>query len=350
MALSVPELREIVGRFPRAGLAALPTPLEPCPRLSGVLGIPVAVKRDDLTGLAFGGNKTRQLELILGQALRQKPDVLITMAAVQSNQCRQTAAAARKLGLQVHLVLRGAMPEVPDANLLLDRLLGADIQVLPPEASAAEINAAVGQLAARLRSEGHRPRVVDLMNDESEDQELAAIAYTLMVAELVEQMGGAGNGPAWIYLSSGSGGSATQAGTWIGCRLLGLDSRVVGVTAAATDERVRDQTLEIARRTVGRLGLSPTLIDDTRTMIVERGYVGEGYGLPTGEGLEAMRLAARSEGLLLDPVYTGKALAAMIGHVREGRIAAGDSAVFVHTGGTPLTFLYQLGPQIAGEV
>jgi len=347
MHLTSSQLRDCIDRFPRVRLAALPTPLEECPRLSAIAGARLSMKRDDLTGLALGGNKTRQLEFIIARALAEGADVLVTMAALQSNQCRQTAAAGSKVGLPVHLVLRGEAPEVPDGNLLLDGLLGAQTITLPAEASKADINAAVNSLVVRLCDGGHRPYVVDLMNDDSPDQELAAISYALMVCELSDQSGG--SAPDWIYLSSGSGGSATLAGTWIGCRALGWPTRVVGVSAGHVPDSVRNDTLEIASRAVKAMGLDLDASDEPQTMFMEPGFVGPGYGHATDEGLKAMRLAARAEGLVLDPIYTGKALAALIAHVRQDRVSPCDSAVFVHTGGTPLTFLHQFGSRIAGE-
>jgi len=348
MPCTVNELYDRIDRLPRVSLASLPTPLDDCPRLSTALGVPVSIKRDDLTGLALGGNKTRQLEFILARALSLGSDTLVTMAAVQSNQCRQTAAAARRLGLAVHLVLRGEVPPVPDGNLLLDRLLGAETLFLAPGATREEVNSAVAQRAAELKSSGCRPYVVDLMNDDSEDQALAAVSYALMVAELSAQMVAAVGPPEWIYLSSGSGGSATLAGTWLGCRALGWPTRVVGVSAAHTPDSVREDTLGIARRAAELLGLASDAVNRPETMIVERDYVGEGYGIATPEGLEAMRLAGRTEGLVLDPWYTAKVLAALINHVRRGRLEHSARVVFVHTGGTPLTFLHSLGGLIAG--
>jgi 1-aminocyclopropane-1-carboxylate deaminase/D-cysteine desulfhydrase-like pyridoxal-dependent ACC family enzyme len=317
--------------------------------LGGTLGTKLRVKRDDLTGLALGGNKSRQLEFILGRALDEGADVLITMAAVQSNQCRQTAAAARKIGLPVHVVLRGAIPEVPDGNFLLDRLFGAVIHHVPAEASQAEFNAAVNALAAQLRAGGRTPYIVDLFNDDSCDQELGAVAYALMVAELIEQLGGVGSAPAWIYLSSGTAASATFAGTWLGCRALGLDTRVVGVAAGIVGESADHNTLGIARRAADALGIETGNTDLAQPTIIERGFVGEGYGVATDSGLEAMALAAETEGLVLDPVYTGKALAALVAHARQGRIETGADVVFVHTGGTPLTFLHEFAQKIAGQ-
>lgn len=347
MALTVADLRQKLDRFPRYPVAVLPTPLQECPRLSAYLGGPqIAVKRDDLTGLAFGGNKSRQLDFILGEAVRQEADALITAATVQSNQCRQTAAAAGKLGMSVHLLLKGTPPAMPEANLLLDYLFGADIRYLSPDATKDEVNAAVAALADELREAGQRPYIIDLLNDESFDNTLAALAYVGMVAELIDQLGGPANAPDWIYLSSGSGGSGTMAGIVAGCRALGLPTRVVGVSAAHLPESVRVDTLGIARRALAALGIDVPL--DAEDVIVEHGFVGRGYGEPTDEGIEAMRLAARTEGLVLDPFYTAKALAALAAHCRQGVLGPTESAVFVHTGGLPLVFLHDLATLIAG--
>jgi 1-aminocyclopropane-1-carboxylate deaminase/D-cysteine desulfhydrase-like pyridoxal-dependent ACC family enzyme len=333
MTWTAEEMRRRIGALPRVSLAALPTPLERCERISKALGPRFWVKRDDLTGLALGGNKTRHLELILGRAVAQGADCLITMAAVQSNQCRQAAAAGAKLGLPVHLVLRGERPERAGGNLLLDRLMGAEVHFAP------ELDDSVASLASALKAEGRRPYVVDLVNDASPDQELAAVSYMSMMAELADQLPAP---PDWIYLSSGSGGSATTAGTWLGCRALGMSTHVVGVTAAPTRESVREDTLEIARRAASLVGC-PELCENASGLTIERGFVGEGYGIPTGRGAAAMSLAARAEGLVLDPYYTGKALAALIAHIRDGAVSREQSVVFVHTGGTPLVFLHELG-------
>lgn len=177
---------------------------------------------------------------------------------------------------------------------------------------------------------------------------LAALPTPLDECPQLSEAAGA-EPPDWIYLSSGSGGSATLAGTWLGCAALGWPTRVVGVCAAPPPKSVHEDTLDIARRALRLVGLDVGLADRSDAMILEGGFVGDGYGIATREGLEAMRLAARTEGLVLDPWYTGKALAALLGHIRLERVAPCDSVVFVHTGGVPLIFLRDLGQQIAGE-
>ena len=335
--LTTADLRARIAAFPRVRLAALPTPIDDCPRLAAAIGVPrLLVKRDDLTGLAFGGNKTRHLEFILGRAVADGATRIVTAASVQSNQCRQTAAAAAKLGLPAHLVLRGTASEPPEANLLLDRLFGAEIEILPPDHSLAMLNARVNAVMEAYRARGERPYFVDLINETSSDNILAALAYAEAIVETVDQVGGLANAPAAIYLCCGSEGSATMAGILVGCRVLGLTTRVIGIPAAKVPDQIRQGTLSIAHRALKELGVTAEItLDDIH---IEHAYVGEGYAMPTAGGLEAMRLAARLEGLALEPTYTAKALAALIAHSHEGRFRAGETVWFLHSGGTPLLF------------
>jgi len=244
------------------------------------------------------------------------------------------------------LYLRGRPTADPSANLLLDHLLGAELHFLPEDASREELISAATGMIRDLRQAGRRPHFVDLLSFSSQDNLLGSLAYVGMVVELIQQGGGLPSAPSHVYLSSGSEGSATTAGIVVGFRALGLPTRVVGVNASVQSDGVRWDTLDIARRTAHALGVDLSLtIED---VVQERGYVGRGYGYSTSDGLTAMRLAARSEGLVLDPVYTGKALAALVADVEAGRIPAKSDVVFVHTGGTPLVFRPDLARRIAG--
>lgn len=329
--MKVEELREIWSRVPRVPLAALPTPLEPLPRLSEVLGLPLFIKRDDLTGLAFGGNKTRHLEFSLAQALKEGCDVVINGAAVQSNYCRQTAAACAKLGLRCVLILRRD-PRIeahkcePQGNLLLDRLFDAQVRFIGPEE---DMDAAKEQVAEELRAKGHRPFVIrhpDLSG---------GLGYLGCLLELVEQCQQLGIEPTHLVHSSST---PTQVGFVLGVKALGLPWRILGISPSpnpAAPERIA----ELSNRVAAQLGLPITVAPEEvwHTMA----YVGEGYGIPTQEGMEALLMMARLEGILLDPVYTAKAFAAVVAMARQGRLTSQHTLLFIHTGGLPALFAYQ---------
>lgn len=323
-------LRERFATLPRVPLVDGPTPLQECPRLTEALGGPrILVKRDDLTGLALGGNKTRKLELYLAELLDAGDEMLVTGAAVGSNFCRQAAAAAARLGLRARLILMGDPATPPQGNLLLDDLLGAEVDIRPL-AGWAELHAAIESEAARLRDEGVRARAVTGF------EPLGSAAYLGATLELLDQCDAAGVMPDRIYLSSATG---TQAGIVAAVRALGLPTQVVGVAAASGFDgqpsipaRLAAVATWIAERLDLGFAVAPEEIVNTTA------YVGEAYGRLTVEAAAAIRLAGATEGLLLDPVYTGKAMAGLVDHVRTGRIGAGEVVVFVHTGGAPGIF------------
>lgn len=322
------QIRDAIGRVPRRSFAFLPTPLEACPRLSARLGIRLWIKRDDMTGLAFGGNKTRNLEFRLAEALGAGADTLMFGVETTSNSARQTAAAANKLGLKTVLFLRGARPEgAPQGNLLLNRLLGAEVHYV--EGDDAVLAAAMGARAADLRRAGRRP--FDL-NAAPMFAVASALAYVESLLEIRAQLDGL---PQHIYMTSGGKG---HAGLVLGRALLGAQCRVVGVAVSEPERDRSPDVLVIAAAAAARIGLEAEVasgdIESTRA------FVGPGYGLPSPEGLEAIRLLAETEGDFLDPVYTAKGMAALLADVRRGRIAPGSDVVFIHTGGTPALFSF----------
>lgn len=317
-------------RFPRYPLANLPTPLEDAPRLSAALGGPrILVKRDDLTGLALGGNKVRKLEWLLGDALAQGADGLITTGALQSNHCRQTAGAAAKAGLDCYLVLRAPFEGEGQGNVLLDELLGARLIRVADNTKVAET---IDRLIADLRAEGHKPYVIPVGGSTS----VGALGYVVAALELKRQLNERDLATTRVYFSSGSAG--TQSGLVVGAKAAGADWKLVGVTPGGGAEGLKRQVLSLARETADRIGLGqPIAADD---VIVDDRYAGPGYGQLTPECVEAIRLTAQTEGILLDPVYAGKAMVGLIDQVRRGIVGSDETIVFLHTGGTPSLFAY----------
>ncbi|MCI0527526.1 MAG: D-cysteine desulfhydrase family protein [Nitrospira sp.] len=330
--LSRAELKQRLGQQPRVRLAHLPTPLETCPRLSETLRGPrILVKREDCTGLAFGGNKVRTLEFILGKVLESGADSVVQGAGHQSNYCRQLAAAAVKLGLKAHVVLHKYDPSTEiQGNLLLDYLLGADVHLV--DAPLGEpMEAAKQKVGEELRKAGHKPFVVDSAYGEA----LAAVAYANFVLELQEQVESMGVQPDFIYFA-GAGG--TQSGIALGVKVLGLPWQIVGITPIHWDEDIYQKLAREANGAARILNLDVTL--EPHEIINYSEYVGERYGKTTSAGLEAMKLMARTEGIILDPVYTSKALSGLINHIKQEKVRSGHTVVFVHTGGTPAVFAY----------
>jgi 1-aminocyclopropane-1-carboxylate deaminase/D-cysteine desulfhydrase-like pyridoxal-dependent ACC family enzyme len=335
------EIRAAIARVPRRRLAFLPTPLEACPRLSAELGVRLWIKRDDLTGLAFGGNKTRNLEFRLAEALAAGADTLIFGVEVTSNSARQTTAAANKLGLATVLFLRGDPPPgPPQGNLLLDLLLGAEVHFF--HGDDAEMARVMAARAEELRRAGRRP--FDL-NAAPMFAVASALAYVECLLEVRDQLRALGASPQHVYMTSGSKG---QAGLVLGRALLGERDRyrVVGVAVSKPGEDRRPAVAAIANAAAARIGLEAAVTPEE--VESERGFVGPGYGVPTPEGMDAIRLLAAREGIFLDPVYTGKGMAALLADVRSGRIPPGSDVVFVHTGGTPALFSFadRLAPRL----
>jgi D-cysteine desulfhydrase family pyridoxal phosphate-dependent enzyme len=321
--------------LPKVRLAALPTPLDEAPRLTealrGPFGAPrILVKRDDLTGLAMGGNKVRKLEYHLGEALAQGCDVLVTSGAIQSNHCRVTAAAACKAGIDAVLVLRPGESEDIQGNLLLDHLLGARVRIAAAP-DAASMDAAIEDEVGALRAEGRRPYVVPT----GASTPLGAAAYLEAFAEMLQQAAARNVEVDACAFCTGSGG--THAGLAAGAALLRPGTEIVGIGDGARRAELAPVVSTLVRGVAERLGVDLAVPADA--VIVFEEYGGT-YGQPTPECVDAIRLAARTEGLILDPVYTGKALAGLGDLVRRGRWRAGQAVVFWHTGGQPALFAY----------
>jgi 1-aminocyclopropane-1-carboxylate deaminase/D-cysteine desulfhydrase-like pyridoxal-dependent ACC family enzyme len=332
--LSRSDLEARIAALPRVRLACLPTPLEDCPNLTRALGGPrILVKRDDMTGLAFGGNKARQLEFLFPRILASGCDTIVAGAYTQSNWCRQITAAACRLGLRVELVLvHGVKGPVSQGNLLLDRLMGADVTVVDID-DIQRLPPLLEERVAALRAAGRKPFLVSPFGLDT--LSISTIGYVAAMAELDAQLSARGIGADAIYLS---GANMTPAGLLLGARLLGLRTRVMGISPVRWDE---DRGTDIARianaaaRHLGiEAGIQPGEVDN------DDGFVGPKYGIVTPECRAALRLAASTEGLILDPVYTGKAMAGLAAHIRAGRIGKDQTVVFVHTGGMPALFAY----------
>ncbi len=323
-------------RFPRFSLGHWPTPLAPLPRLESMFkGSRLFIKRDDCTGLAGGGNKTRKLEFLVADALAAGADTLVTHGAVQSNHVRQTAAAAAAAGLGCEALLeeRVATPsdEYADSgNVLLDRILGAVLHRVP---GGTAMDAALTDLAARLAANGRRPYVIPGGGSNS----LGALGYVECVRELVSQC--EDQGIARPHLVTASGSAGTHAGLAAGLRAFGLDWPLTGIGVRLPRAAQEAKVHQLASEVLALLGRRDGL--PREAIFADDRFVGEGYGLPTDAMLEAVTLVARCEGILLDPVYTGKAMAGMIALLREGRFKADESVIFVHTGGSSALFGYR---------
>jgi D-cysteine desulfhydrase family pyridoxal phosphate-dependent enzyme len=319
---------------PRLQLADLPTPLEPMPRLTKVLGGPkLWVKRDDLTGLAFGGNKTRKLEFLFADALLARATSVLTFGAVQSNHARQTAAAAARLGMPCDLVLSEMVARDDPAyrnsgNVMLDRMLGASIHHL---AKGADPEGLVREIVARREREGHRLYLIP----PGGSNVVGATSYALAFHEILLQARACGVEPSAIVHASSSAG--TQAGLLAGQALAGEGPSIIGVNVFKTDGSVRDAVTALADETSRHLGATPPKRSNIE---VVEDQIGPGYGQPTEPMKEALQLAAETDGLILDPVYSGKAMAGLIAMIRAKRWTSEESVIFLHTGGTPALFSY----------
>ena len=318
--------------LPRQSLGFFPTPLIALTRLSKALGGPqIYMKRDDQTGLALGGNKTRKLEYIMGDALAQGADTVITAGAIQSNHCRQTAGAAARLGLECHLVLGGSEPEQVQGNLLLDKIFGCHIHWAGDNRKGEDIPALVKQ----LKADGKKPYVIPYGGS----NELGAIAFVEAFKELESQRLSMDISLTHIIFASSSG--ATQAGMMLGNKILGTGYQIIGINIdkGEMDNVSFDQHIvTLANSTAKRLDVAcPILASD---LILNDDYIGQGYAVIGALENEAIALTAQTEGILLDPVYTGRAMGGMIDMIRTNRIKSTDSVLFWHTGGAPALFAY----------
>jgi L-cysteate sulfo-lyase len=321
--------------FPRLGLANLPTPLEPMPRLTAHLGGPrLWVKREDATGLGFGGNKLRKLDYVLHAALASGADTIVSGGVVQSNSQRQVAAAAAKLGLACHLAVYHGRLEPPTSeyetsgNAFLNRLFGAHLHDVP---WTGDRNAAIRALVGDLEAGGHRPYFVPY----GVSNALGAVAYATTIAEIEPQAARSGFRPAAIVHCTGSAG--TQAGLVAGAAVAMPETRIVGIDIDAEPARVRADVVALAREASDLLDVG---FDDTMVEVVA-GHAGPAYGVPHDATIEAIRLAGRLEALPLDPAYSGKGLAGLIALIRQRRWRPDEEVVFLHSGGAPALFAYQ---------
>ncbi len=323
----------ICGGLARVALcASLPTPLQEMKRLSGRVGVRLMVKREDATGLAFGGNKIRNHEFIFGDILSRGCDAVITTAGVQSNMCRATAAAASQLGMHCVLLLRGSVEERGQGNLLLDRLLGAEVRFIPTQDPYDErVPRWLEEVKAELIREGRKPYVLHLTGETST---LATCAYVSGGEELARQFRDLEVEPEWIYATAGSG--ITAAGLALGLKHLGMRTRVVAVSSSAEANFLKERIEGYANAAAEMLGLS-TRITGTDFGVLDQ-YVGPGYGMSTSEVIETIRMVAREEAIVLDPVYTGKCMTGLMDQIMKGTVKANESVVFLHSGGGPNLF------------
>ncbi len=317
---------------PRHSLGFFPTPLVELKRLAATLGGPrIFIKRDDQTGLAFGGNKTRKLEFLLGEALQQGADTLVTGGAAQSNHCRQTAAAAKVCGLDCHLVLGGEAPDHLEGNLLLDRLFAAAVHW----AGEFRKGETIPQVVDSLKSQGKRPYLVPYGGSNA----TGALGFVVAVSELKIQLQKEPVEFSHILFASSSGG--THAGLMAGAALYGLEAQLLGIAIEKEEMSgtpMQKLMLDLANGTADRLGLESPFTAEELHLLGD--YTGAGYGVVGELEAEAIKLLAEQEGILLDPVYTGRAFGALVDMVRKGKFDSSDCILFWHTGGAPALFSY----------
>jgi L-cysteate sulfo-lyase len=324
-----------LSKFKRVRLGHLPTPLEPLDNLSKALGGPrIWIKRDDCTGLSSGGNKTRKLEFLMADALDKGADVVITQGATQSNHARQTAAAAAILNLKCEILLEDRTGSIDNSyvyngNVLLDRLHGAPVRKLPGETDMA---AAMEELAEDLRKKGFKPYIIP----GGGSNEIGALGYANAAMELVNQANELGL--RIDHLVHATGSSGTQAGLITG--LCGLSSGIplLGIGVRAPQAKQEDMVYQLALRTADFIGTDIRI--PRESVVANCDYVGDGYGIPTKGMVEAVRMLAELEGILLDPVYSGKGMAGLIDLVRKGQFNDCENIVFLHTGGSVALFGY----------
>ena len=332
----LPDLIARLARVPRVRIARLPTPLDKMPRLSEALGVRILVKREDMTGLAYGGNKTRELDFFIGDAQKAGADVFIAGGGTgQSNHAVQCSAAAIRAGMIPVMVLHRYRADDPQGNLLLDRVMNIDLRFVDTAGVDFAIHqrtallAVMEQAAEEYRARGRRPYILP-----SSFHVLGATGYVDAGCELAGQLHERRITADHVYLASAG---ATQVGLALTAKHLGCPFKVTGINYAAGGADVPQRQVKLGAEVSALLGV------DTRLEVADLPndfFAGPGYGVPTAEGIEAIRLLARTEGMFLDPVYTGKAMAGLIAHIRSLRVRKGQTAVFVHTGGLPALFAY----------
>lgn len=330
------DLSDILARFPRVDLAHLPTPLEHLPQLSKFLGGPdIYVKRDDCTGLGSGGNKTRKLEFVMADAKAQGATQVITQGAVQSNHARQTAAAACQMGMKSSLLFEHRVEDPSDdylqsGNVLLGKLYGADMRHFE---KGADMNAAMESVADELREKGEIPYIIP----GGASTPTGALGYIDCAREILFQARDIGLQVDHVVHATGSAG--TQAGLLVGLRAALSDVPVLGIGVNAPKDIQEERVFSLALQTAELIGHSDTVTRDD--VVANCDYIGDGYGVSTPQMVEAVLLLARLEGLLFDPVYSGKGLAGMIHLVKQGHFSDCKSIVFIHTGGSASLFAYR---------
>jgi D-cysteine desulfhydrase family pyridoxal phosphate-dependent enzyme len=332
----MPERNGILMRlaaYPRFPLVTGPTPLQRAERLERALGPGsprIFIKRDDLTGLAYGGNKARKLEYLVADALEHRATVLVTEGVTQSNHARMTAAAALLAGLKCVLILDARNGAEEQGNLLLDRLMGAEVRIVDGRKERIDAMAAI---ADELREAGDSPYIIPTGGSVP----LGSLGYVRATLELDAQLLEIGESPSRLYFPTGSQG--TLAGLVAGARLFNSSWSPMAVAVEGTERDIREDAVPHVQGTLDLL-----LVDDViapETICIEGAFAGAGYGIPTAKGMEAIHLLARTEAIFLDPVYTGKAMSALISHVRNGAFSPEESVVFIHTGGTPSLFVHR---------
>ena len=335
-----------LSRFPRLHFAHLPTPLEPLTRLSEYLDGPnLWIKRDDCTGLSSGGNKTRKLEFLMAEAVEQGADTIITQGATQSNHARQTCAAAARLGMDCYILLEDRTGYHDEAyahngNVLLDQLHGASISLRPADS---DMNAEMETLAMKLRDDGKKPYVIP----GGGSNETGALGYVNAAYELTYQ---ANERSLKIdHLVHATGSAGTQAGLVVGMQAMNSGIPVYGVSVRAPKPKQEENVYGLVQRTLDFMGLSQDIVA-REDVVANSDYVGDGYGIPTDSMVEAVKLLAQYEGILLDPVYAGKGFAGLVDLVRKGHFKQGENVVFLHTGGSVSLFAYPNAFDLPGYV
>lgn len=320
-----------LGHFPRVQLATLPTPLEEMANLSQYLDGPrILIKRDDLTGLATGGNKTRKLEFLLGDALHQRADVIVTGANTQSNHVRQTAAAVKKLGISTVLLLSGEKPSEITGNLLLDKIFGAEIRFVG--GTEEDLPRKIDQVAQELTTSGRNPYAIKHFGSNP----IGTLGYVNTFGEILYQ---ANQEQLKIDHLIVSGGGGTQAGLCLCEKAMNAQLNIIGIAISRQSQPRNFQVAMLANETATHMGLDLRIEPDEITIIPD--YAGDGFAIPTNEMVEAVKLVAQTEGILLDPVYTGKVMAGLIDLIRKDIFQKEDTVLFIHTGGIPALFVPQ---------
>lgn len=339
-------LKNVLRELPRFRCSYLPTPLERLDRLSNKVGVNLLIKRDDQTGLAFGGNKARKLDFIMADVLAQGCDSVITWAGVQSNWCRQTVAAARKVGVKPVLILfkRPNLPAEMDGNLLINFLFDSEVKIVEIESGKnimelAEVRSVIDYVAEEERKKGNNPYIAPIggsLSEGSMTRPLGAISFVGAFLEIVEQAETLGASPDHVILATGSG--STQAGLMVGARLASPRTKVVGISVSEDKATMSRCVESIAEQTFGEFGAVSNGAED---IIVLDDYIDDGYGILNRKTADAIRLVAETEGILLDPVYTGRAMVGLLDLIEKGYFEKDDNIFFLHSGGTPALFPYR---------